>query len=343
MRKLLAAVAAMVGLVAGPIAFTETGSAGTLNVTDLGVYMEVAQAVFSPDGNASLVWQSTSEVVPGAGTLIRARAENASAVPQLGLKLTVNTGAPIDPEYTINGCAGTVATAGQTVTCTTSGGPTGWVYIGLLANTAGTLHHSATASGTPGELLQLPLEPEAPDSASARTTVDPDSEFAFLTDGESASQAGGGVNQTFTVPEGATNGGGVFVHLYTGNGSDTSCGTGGCYGPEARADFVQSGGTPVSDTNPFTISVNYPGVTQSCNGLGGPSGCNPIFYIRTAAGVAAETPKCSTYGPNGGTPNTSTNDPCVYSLERNGNGPGETTYHIALKTDIGFPILGLPL
>src|SRR5205823_4565717 len=111
-----------------------------------------------------------------------------------------------------------------------------------------------------------------------------------------------------------------------------------CYTPEALAAFVQVGGTPPVASNPFTDTITYPNVKQSCNGLGGGSGCNPIYFHPTGvtSGPATQVPKCTTYAPGGGTPLASS-DPCIYGLVH-GTGSGASTYLIALLTDPGFPI-----
>jgi hypothetical protein len=342
-RRLLAAIVATV-TIAGPVALTaQTSAANPLNVADLGVTLEVAQATQNPlTGGTSITWQSTATVNPGQGTLLRARISNDGAIPQSAATLTVDTGGNVDPDFDLDpACSATTAT---TVTCSfgdlAAGQSSPYVHIGVETGAAPTLAHSAGVSAFPGEAVQLPLAPESPDTASASTTTAV-SGFAFITDGESVSftSSDSDVQTTLTAPVGGTNGGGFFVHLYEGDAGDTVCGLSPCYGAEARADFVQVGGTPIAKENPLRATVTYPQVKQTCNGLGGGSGCNPIHFLKTGQtlGVAPQVPKCSTYAPGGGTPYASA-DPCVYGLGRPQGQGGTVTYLIALLEDIGFPI-----
>jgi hypothetical protein len=346
MRKVLGgrrlAVAVIAALtIGGPIALTaQTSAANPLNVADLGVTLQVAQATQNPlTGGTTITWQGSATVNPGQGTLLRASMSNDGALSQSDATLTVNTGGDVDPNYDLDPACS--VSAPTTVTCSfgtlAAGQSSPFVYIAVETGAATSLAHQAGVSAFPGETVQLPLAPESPDSASASTTV-ANSGFAFLTDGESASftSADSDVNTVFSLPQNATNGGGVFVHLYEGNATDTTCGLSPCYAPEARADFVQVGGTPITKENPLRAAVTYLQIKQTCNGLGGGSGCNPIYFLKTAQtlGIATQVPKCSTYAPNGITPYASS-DPCVYGLARI---DGSVQYLIALLDDIGFPI-----
>jgi hypothetical protein len=337
---MLAAIVATATM-AGPIALTaQTSGAHPLNVADLGVSLVVAQATEHPLlGGTTITWQGSATVNPGQGTLLGATISNDGAIAQSDATLTVDTGGTVDPNFDLHPAC--TATTSSTVTCSfgelAAGQSSPFVHIAVETGAATSLQHHAAVSASPGESLQVPLAQESPDSASASTTV-ASSGFAFITDGESTSFTSGDndVTTTFALPAGATDGGGMFVHLYEGDASDTSCGLSPCYAPEARADFVQVGGTPVSKENPVRVSVTYPQVKQTCNGLGGGSGCNPIHYLKTGQtlGPAPAVPKCSTYTPGGGTPYASA-DPCVYGLDRV---DGSVVYLIALLEDIGFPI-----
>ena len=339
-RRLFAAIVAT-ATIAGPVALTaQTSSASPLNVADLGVTLQVAQATQNPLlGGTTITWQGTATVNPGEGTLLRASMSNDGAIPQSDATLTVNTGGTVDPDFDLDPAC---SASGSTVTCAfgslAAGQSSPPVYIGVETGAATSLAHSATVGAFPGETVQLPLAQESPDSASATTTV-ADSGYAFLTDGESAEFASsdGDVKSSFTVPEGTTNGGGVFVHLYEGNGSDSLCGTSLCRAAEARADFVQVGGTPATVENPYLVSVEYP--KQNCAGKGLGSKCNPIYHQKTGttAGLATLTANCAEYHPNGNVSDTDANpDPCVYG--RPGGSSGEIKFLLAVLEDIGFPI-----
>ena len=339
-RRLLAAIVAT-ATIAGPVALTaQTSAASPLNVADLGVTLQVAQATQHPLlGGTTITWQNTATVNPGQGTLLRASMANDGTLPQSDATLTVNTGGTVDPNYDLDPAC---SASGSTVTCAfgslAAGQSSPTVYIGVETGAATSLAHSASVAAFPGEALQLPLAQESPDSASATTNVS-NSGYAFLTDGETASFASsdGDVKSTFTVPAGTTNGGGVFVHLYKGNGSDSLCGTAVCQAAEARADFVQVGGTPATVENPYLISVEYP--KGNCAGRGGGSACNPIYHQKTGTtfGVATLTANCAQYHPNGTVSDTDANpDPCVYG--RPSGGSGEIRFLIAVLEDIGFPI-----
>lgn len=347
-RRLAAAVIAALSIT-GPMALMGgTSSADPLNVADLGVEIQVGQAVVAPGGEPTLTWQDVAQVRPNGGTVIRAKADNTALLPQASMTLTVNLGAARDTDYTVHGCQGTLTLGATQVTCTTglAATTTGWVYIGVKTGAAGSsVTHTATVSGVLGEALQLPLAPEAADSDTAKTNVVANSQFVFLTDGESASRSGAGANQSFTVPAGATNGGGVFLRQYEDNGADSTCDGAPCYAIEARADFVQVGGTPVADSNPFRMTVHYPGTHLSCTGVGGGADqCNDLFFLRSGftAGAATGVPRCAGYSPDPSVAIAATSegrDPCIFMIRPAGE--ASVTFHIALKKDIGFPLLGL--
>jgi hypothetical protein len=343
-RRLLAAIVATL-TVAGPVALTaRTSAANPLNVADLGVTLQVAQATQHPLlGGTTIEWQSTATVNPGEGTLLRASIANDGTLPQSDATLTVDTGGTVDPDYDLDPACS--ATSSVTVTCSfgslAAGQSSPTVHIAVETGAATSLIHTATVAAFPGETLQLPLAQESPDSASATTTV-ADSGYAFLTDGESAefASADGAVKTTFTVQPGTTNGGGAFVHLYEGNGSDSICGTTFCQAAEARADFVQVGGTPATVETPFIVAVEYP--KQNCAGRGGGSSCNPIYHQKTGTtfGLATNTANCSGenfYHPNGEVAHPhAIPDPCVYGRPKGDS--GEVRFLIAVLEDIGFPI-----
>lgn len=343
-RRLLTAVITAVSLTA-PIALTtQITAADPLNVGDLGVELQVAQATAAPSGETQITWQNSADVRAGTGTALRARIYNAGSLPQSSVVLNINTGSRVDPDFDLaNGCSVSAGLLADTVSCAvgslSAGQSSPWFDVAVDTPLLGITFHSTSGTAFPGELISLPLAQEAPDSGSATTSASPTSGYAVLTDGESATYNDSQVNETFAVPEGTTNGGAVFVHLYRGDGSDSTCGTGPCYGPEARADFVQIGGTTASAENPFVMEVVYP--KQSCAGIGSGSSCNPIYHQKTAttSGPAVLTSNCVNYHPNGAVSDVDANpDPCVYGRPVVG---GNIRFKIALYTDIGFPIPGL--
>jgi hypothetical protein len=342
LRRLLAAFVATAAI-GGPLAYAAQPSGADIlpPVSDTGLTLQVAQATLTSTGATAITWQGAATINPAKDTLIRAQFFNDGTLPQLSATLTINAGGKLDPGFTVAGpCTVSPGATSDTVTCsygTVSGGQAEpFVYLAVQTGSASTITSTASETAIPDGLVSIGSDGD--ETGSVTTTV-VDSGYAFLTDGQSASftSADGNVTETFTVPAGATNGGGVFVHLHEGDGSTSTCGDGSCYTPMAVADFVQVGGTPVQASNPFTDAVGYPNVKQTCNGLGAGSGCNPIFYQATgvAAGTATQVPKCTTYAPGGGMPFASS-DPCIYGLSHVGN--ASTTYFIALLKDINFPI-----
>jgi hypothetical protein len=341
MRKLLAALAATVGLVAGPIALAESSSAAITNGEDIGIAIAVAQATANPSGPTEITWQSSATVRQGTATLLRVQAQNAGAVPQLSGSISVNTGGQVDEAFEALSGACSVDGSGATdvVSCSYGlllpGASSPLFEIAVATPTTGTLTHTASV---PNETLGLPLGTEAPDTATATTTVTSGSGYGFITEGEKISFNNGSINVSLTAPQNL-GGGGAFVNLYQGNGSDSTCGATSCASVEARTDWVQVGGTAPTASDPFRVSVNYPGVMQTCNGVGYPSGCNPLYFLGTGiqAGTAEQIPACAGFSPapGGGTPNANP-DPCIYGLGPAGN--GSVTYLVAILEDSGFPI-----
>ncbi|MDQ1372830.1 MAG: hypothetical protein QOJ09_168 [Actinomycetota bacterium] len=348
MRKFLAVLVACAAI-GGPVALgARPSQADVAPVADAAVSLQVAQATANSVGQTTINWQSSATVTPAKGTLLRARIDNVGLVPLFSETLTVNPGAKLAPNFTIDpACTVTTGATSDTVTCTygslAAGASTPYVYVPATMPSTGTITSTASTAASPDGVVQL--TPDANDSASVTSTA-ANSGYAFVTDGQSATfhSADAKVDETFSVPTGATKGGGVFVRLYEGDASDTTCGTTTCYTPEARADFVQVGGTPATVDNPFRIAVGY-ATKQTCNGLGYGSSCNPIFYLKTGqtAGVAQLVQKC-TSGYSSNNPNATgvkaIPDPCVYSLGRHGDLDTDdpVTYYIALLDDIGFPI-----
>ena len=342
-RRLLAALVATAAI-GGPLAYAAQPSGADIlpPVSDTGVTLQVAQATLSSTGATNITWQSAASINSAKDTLIRAQFFNDGTLPQLSAVMTINAGGKLDPGFTVDpGCSVSPGATSDTVTCsygTVLGGQSEpFVYLAVQTGSASTINSSASETATPDGLVSLLSDGD--ETGSVTTTVS-NSGYAFLTDGQSLSftSTDGNVTETFSVPTGGTNGGGVFVHLYEGDGSTSTCGgTTACYGSMAKADFAQVGGTPAVASNPFTDTIGYPNVKQTCNGLGGGSGCNPIYYLTTgvSSGPATLVPKCSTYSASGGTPNASS-DPCIYTLAHTGS--GSTTYYIALLDDIGFPI-----
>ena len=341
-RRLLAGVVAAV--IAVPLSLAQPAPADPLNVSDIGVDAEVAQATLAEPGQVDITWQDEATILPGTGTLVRARLYNDGAIPQLDASLTIAGGGQLDPDFALDpACDAVQGLLSDTVVCDFGqldpGESTQYVYAAIEAGTVSPIVTTATGSGTPDSVIPVEVVADDDETDSVTTNVVAQSGFAFLTDGESTSFAStsGNVHETFAVPSGATNGGGFFVHLYEGDSSLATCGGVACYQPQARADFVQVGGTTEPQpTNPLRMSVTYPNVKQTCNGLAYP-GCNPIHYLPTGvtAGDAALVPACSSYTPNG-TKAVASHDPCVYGVSASGN--GARTWAIALIDDIGFPI-----
>lgn len=342
-RRVLAALVA-VAAIGGPLAYAAQPSGADIlpPVSDTGVVLQVAQATLTGSGATAITWQNAATINGSQDTLIRAQFINDGTLPQLSATLTINAGGKLDPGFTVDpGCSVTPGATSDTVTCsygTVMGGQSE-PFVNLAVQTASATSITSTASETAVPDGLVSVLSDGDETGSVTTTV-LNSGYAFLTDGQSLTfnSTDGNVTETFSVPAGGTHGGGLFVHLYEGDGSTSTCGgTTSCYTPMARADFVQVGGTAPVASNPFTDIVGYPNVKQTCNGLGGGSGCNPIYYLSTgiAAGAAVLVPKCTTYAASGGTPNASS-DPCIYTLSHVGS--GSTTYYIALLTDPGFPI-----
>ena len=340
-RRLLAG--AVAATIAVPLSLAGPATADPLNISDIGVDAEVAQATLSSPGQVDITWQESATVIPGTGTLVRARLYNDGAIPQLDARLTISAGGQLDVDFDLDpACDALEGLLSDTVVCAFGqldpGESTPFVYVPVEAGSA-PIVTTASGSATPDSLIPVEVVADDDESDSVTTTPLQQAGFAFLTDGESTSftSASGNVKESFSVPEGATSGGGFFVHLYEGNSTGVSCGSRTCYEPQARADFVQVGGTTQPQkSNPLRMTVSYPNVLSTCNGLAYP-GCNPIQYLPTGvtAGPAPLTPACSTFAPNG-TNAFASSDPCVYAMSAALN--GSRTWSIALIDDIGFPI-----
>jgi hypothetical protein len=339
-RRLAAAVVAAL-TIAGPIALTaQPTAAETTNGEDLGVNLQVAQATANPTGPTEITWQDSSATVrQGTATLLRVQVSNAGLLPSPllgGGSVAVNTGGRVDTGFAALSSACSVNGSGATdvVTCTygqlQSGATTPFFEIPVATPSTGTLTHTATI---PNELLGLPLGTEAPDTDTVSTTVTADSGYGFLTEGESYTYNNGSINVTFTAPN-DLGGGGAFVNIYQANGSDSTCGATQCAAVEARTDWVQVGGTAPTADDPFRVSIHYPGVQQTCNGVGFPSGCNQVYFLGTGvqAGPAELIPACAA----GGGIAHADPDPCVYNILPTGT--GERTFLVAILEDAGFPI-----
>ena len=343
-RRLLGAAVTAV-TVAAPLALSAQPSQADIlpPVSDVGVSLQVAQATLNSVGQTVITWQNAATITPGKNTLLRAQFYNDGTIPQLSATLTVDAGGKLAAGFAIPGCTVSAGLTDDTVSCNYGtvmpGQAEPFVYIAVATGTAPSVTSIATQTATPDGLATV--APDGDETATATTTVLANSGFAFLTDGQSVSftSTDGEVSETFALPAGATGGtGGVFVQLSEVSSAGTTCGGAACYAAEAKASFVQVGGSPVQASNPFTDAITYNNAKQTCNGLGGGSGCNPIYFLPTGvtAGAATQVPKCSTYGTNGaGTPNASS-DPCVYDLTHTTS--GVTTYGIALLSDPGFPI-----
>jgi hypothetical protein len=333
-RRLAAAVVAAL-TIASPIVLTaQPTSAEATNGEDLGVNLQVAQATANPTGPTEITWQDGSATVrQGTATLLRVQVSNAGLLPSplLGGSVSVNTGGRVDTGFQALSSACSVNGAGATdvVTCSYGqlplGGTTPFFEIPVATPSTGTLTHTATI---PNELLGLPLGTEAPDSDTVTTTVTANSGYGFVTEGETITYNNGSIDVTFTAPD-DLGGGGVFVNIYQGNGSDSTCGENQCAAVEARTDWVQVGGTAPTAGDPFQVSIRYPGVKQTCNGVAGP--CNEIFFLGTGvqAGAAAPIAACVSDG-------VADPDPCVDEIIPSGT--GERTFVVALLEDSGFPI-----
>ena len=318
-------------------------TAEPLNISDIGVDAEVAQVTVSTPGQVDIAWQESATIIPGTGTLVRARLYNDGAIPQLDAKLTISAGGQLDLDFNLDpACDALQGLLSDTVVCSfgqlNAGESTPFVYVPVEAGSA-PIVTTASGSATPDSLIPVEIVADDDETDSVTTTPLQQSGVAFLTDGESTSftSASGNVNESFAVPQGATNGGGFFVHLYEGDSTGATCGNSACYQPQARADFVQVGGTSQPQkNNPLRMTVTYPNVLSKCNGLAYP-GCNPIHYLTTGvtAGPAPLVPACDPYLPNS-TNAFASHDPCVYSMKAEIN--GARTWSIALLKDIGFPI-----
>lgn len=341
-RRLLAG--AVAAAIAAPFSLAQPATANPLNVSDIGVDAEVAQATLSAPGQVDITWQESATVIPGTGTLVRARLYNDGAIPQLDATLTISAGGQLDGDFDLDpACVAVDGLVSDTVVCKfgqlDAGASTPFVNVAVEVGAAATIVTTASGTATPDSLVPVEVVADDDETDSVTTTTSTDTGFAFLTDGESTSftSASGNVKESFAVPQGATSGGGFFVHLYEGDSSPATCGGGPCYQPQARADFVQVGGTSQPQpSNPLRMTVSYPNVQSTCNGLAYP-GCNPLYYLPTGVtgGPAALTPPCSTYKPNG-TNAFASSDPCVYAVSASLS--GARTWSIALIDDIGFPI-----
>ena len=310
-------------------------------VSDLGVTLEVAEATVTSGETPTINYLSEAEVIGGEATLLRGRLYNDGTIGQSEATLIVDLGAKADTAFTLDpACSLTSGETTDTVECTVedldAGEETPFFY---MAARTGTDAVTSTASyvATPDGVVPLGgFINDGDETASAITGVT-GSNFAFLTDGEWATFTGSHVTETFTVPLGATNGGGVFVALSQGSSPQgQQCGDTGCYEHVAVADFVQVGGDPAQASNPFTIAVTYTQVHQTCSGIGNGSGCNKIFYQHSGStATPVEVLKCTTYAPNGATSYAS-DDPCLYGMSKDAT--GIVTHAIAAIRDISLPI-----
>ena len=341
-RRLLAGVVASV--IAAPLALAQPAPADALNISDIGVEAQVAQATLAAPGQVEITWQDSATIIPGTGTLVRARMYNDGAIPQLDASLRIDGGGQLDADFALDpACQALQGLLSDTLVCNFGqldpNESTPFVYAAVEAGATPTIVTTASGTATPDSLIPVEVIADDDETDSVTTSVVPQAGFAFLTDGESTAftSASGNVQETFAVPNGATNGGGFFVHLYEGDSTSATCAGGPCYQPQARADFVQVGGTSTPQpANPLRMTITYPNVRQTCNGLAYP-GCNPIHYLETGivAGDAPLVPACSTFQPNGNNAFAS-HDPCVYAVGATLN--GVRTWSIALLEDIGFPI-----
>jgi hypothetical protein len=315
------------------------GAHADLLVSDIGVAMTSAQ----------------STVTPGKDAFLTAHIYNDGNVGQLSAQMVVNTGGKLDANYTTdpsfkNGTCSRSASqstlTSDTVVCNygalAPGASEPSVTIAVVTPTGKTSMTSvASEAGTPDSTVPLPEPtPDNDESATVVTTLSTNSGTAALSDGQSLTfqSADGNETTTFSVPQHGTNGGEVIVQLDEQNTTvdQITCGGGTCYAPAAEAKWTQVGGTPPTTTNPFTTTVKYNNVKQVCNGLGGPSGCQPIFFLPTGqtTGDAKPIPLCTNYTPTNTTPLASS-DPCVYELTKVN---GIVTYFLAELTDQIVPI-----
>jgi len=332
-----ATVAALSGVLAG-----SAGHADIQPISDVGVTIQSAQATLSSAGQTTITYQNTATVTPNRGALLRMQYYNDGTVRQLSATVTVDTGSKLDPGFTLSdpACSPQFGTTDKVV-CRYSNIDPGqaepFVYIAITIGTTA-VTSTVTQNSVVDSVVPVPqAAPDGDDSGQATTNVG-GQQFSVLTDGESATfnSGDGKVTTVYSLPPGATGGGAVFVNQREDTAVQT-CGTTSCYPTVAVVDFQQVGGTnnPPAASNPFTIAVTYNNIKQVCNGLGGPSGCNPIFYQHSgSSALPVQVPLCSTYSPNSGTPFASS-DPCVYKLGKNN---GVVTYFLALLRDINLPI-----
>lgn len=343
-KRRAAALVAATTTIAAPLALlAQPTSADVGPIADAGMTLKVAQATLTSAGTVSINYQSSATVIPGRDTLLQAQYFNNGQVDTLSSTMTINLGGPRDAGYVLDPAC--KDEANNTVTCTygttKAGDSQPPVYIPVQTGTS-----TLTSTGSEQSFIGgvVPIDWDGDDSATATTNVSNTSGIAFLTDGQSTTftSADGKVKETFTLPAGATNGGGYFVQLKEITPSPYTCGdaTTQCYGAVGAADFARVGGTEPTAVNPLQMTITYLQLKQSCNGIGGPSGCNPLFYAPTgqASGVTTRVPNCTTYSSNGTGAPVASNDPCIYSLTKTTQ--GIVTYAIALLKDVGFPVIG---
>jgi hypothetical protein len=343
-KRRAAALTAATTIIAAPLALlAQPTSADVGPIADAGMTLKVAQATLTSSGTVSINYQSSATVIPGRDTLLQAQYFNNGSVDTISSTMKINLGGPRDTAYTLDpACADG---ANNTVTCsygTTKAGTSQPPVYSPVKTATSTITSTGTETSFIGGVV--PIDWDSDDSATATTYLSSTSGVAFLTDGQSTTftSTDGKVKETFTLPTGATGGGGYFVQLKEITPSPYTCGdaTTPCYNYVGAADFAQVGGS-VSPTaaNPLQMTVTYLQLKQNCNGLGGPSGCAPLFYAPTGqtGGATTKVPTCTTYAPNYGTPYAS-NDPCIYNLTKTTQ--GIVTYSIALLKDVSFPVIG---
>jgi len=263
---------------------------------------------------------------------------------------TLDTAFTTDPSFANGTCAksATLSTLTQDVVLCNygflaAGQAEPSVQIAVRTPAAGASMTSvASESGTPDSTVPLPEPvPDNDETATVVTGITTNPGTGTLTDGQSMTftSSDGTETTAFSVPANATHGGAVTVTLDKVDTTTNAitCGGGACYKPAAQARWQQTGGTPVTASNPFITKVTYNNIKQSCAGLGGPSGCMPVFYLATGVttGNAQSVPLCDTYSTSHPVAHAS-HDPCVFSITK--SMANVVTYLLAELNDQIIPI-----
>lgn len=306
-----------------------TGSSVTSNATatnDLGA-TKTASATTNLYGLGLSLSSNPSTVLSGNDTLLSAIVSNNGA-PQTNVVVKVNTGGIIDSSFALpSGCTA----ASGVATCTVSSLATGaskQFDIAVTTNpTATSMASSATATGANGSSA----------SASATTTEDANA-AAFVPQTKSLSNTTPADSNTFSVPQGSTVG--LILKLQDKDVTGLTCGTGPCNPTAVEALFPNTGTYSANDVNhPLMWKVTY-NFKQSCNGLGTPSGCNPLYWMGSGQNTPQQLLQCTTFNKNRETLPAhmlNANTPCINFVTHTTG--GIVTYDVAVLKDISLPIL----